>query len=111
MLGDDMASDTEGMARALCQRGAASTVVTDARGICFVRQGEPLSLRASRGTVVDTSGAGDALVAGTSYGRLMNYDYATSLRIGLNAAAMTIGCEDCNHPELSVDAVTRGLSL
>jgi sugar/nucleoside kinase (ribokinase family) len=105
MLGDDMASDTEGMARALCQRGAASTVVTDARGICFVRQGEPLSLRASRGTVVDTSGAG------TSYGRLMNYDYATSLRIGLNAAAMTIGCEDCNHPELSVDAVTRGLSL
>jgi pseudouridine kinase len=112
MLGDDMATDTEGMARALCQRGAASTVVTDgARGICFARQGEPLSLRASRGTVVDTSGAGDALVAGTLYGRLMNYDYATSLRIGLNAAAMTIGCEDCNHRELSVDAVTRGLSL
>jgi len=112
MLGDAMASDTGGMARALCQRGAASTVVTDgARGICFARQGESIALPPSPGTVVDTSGAGDALVAGTLYGRLMGYDSATSLRIGLNAASMTIGSEDSNHPELSVEAVTGNLNL
>jgi len=112
MLGDAMASDTGGMAKALCQRGAASTVVTDgARGICFARQDESISLTASPGTVVDASGAGDALVAGTLYGKLMGYDSATSLRIGLNAASMTIGCEDINHPELSVEAVAGNFDL
>jgi pseudouridine kinase len=112
MLGDALASDMQEMAEALCQRGAASIVVTDgARGLCYAREDQSICLAPSPGEVVDTSGAGDALVAGTLYGRLMNYDPSTSLRIGLNAASMTIGCEDSNHPELSVEAVTAGLSL
>lgn len=110
LLGDSMTADAQEMAQALCRRGAASTVVTDgARGIYFAREDRCMFLAPSPGEVVDTSGAGDALVAGTLYGRLMNYDSPTSLRIGLNAAGMTIGCEDTHHPELSVEAVTRDL--
>ena len=112
MLGDDIAKDVEGMARALCQRGAASTIVTaGADGISFATNEGYVALPAAPARVVDVSGAGDALVAGTLYGRLMDYDPVTSLRIGLNAAAMTVACEGGTCPELSVEAVTRGLGL
>ncbi|MEX2123654.1 MAG: carbohydrate kinase family protein [Woeseia sp.] len=112
MLGDDIAKDVEGMARALCRRGAASTIVTaGADGIAFANEGRCIALPASTTQVVDVSGAGDALVAGTLYGRLMDYNPVTSLQIGLNAAGMTIACEDCNCPDLSVEAVTAGLNL
>jgi sugar/nucleoside kinase (ribokinase family) len=57
------------------------------------------------------SGAGDALIAGTLYGRLMEYGTATSLRVGLNAAAMTIACAEPGSPRLSIDGITDGLNL
>jgi len=112
MLGEDIARDIEGMTQALCQRGAASAVVTaGADGICFARDGECVAIPAVSGEAVDVSGAGDAFVAGTLYGRLQNYDPVTSLRIGANAAAMTIACRESNCPDLSVEAVTAGLTL
>jgi pseudouridine kinase len=112
MLGDDIAKDVEGMAQALCQRGAASTIVTaGADGISFATNEGFIALPAAPTRVVDVSGAGDALVAGTLYGRLEDYDPVTSLRIGLNAAAMTVASEGGTCPELSVEAVTRGLDL
>jgi pseudouridine kinase len=112
MLGDDIARDVEGMAQALCQRGAASTVVTaGAEGICFAHDGGCDLLPAVSSKAVDVSGAGDALVAGALYGHLQKYDLATSLRIGRNAAAMTIACSESNCPTLSVEAVTEGLNL
>jgi pseudouridine kinase len=98
------------MANALCQRGARTVIVTaGSDGICFARNGERLVLPAPPVPLVDVSGAGDALVAGTLYGRLMDYDPATSLRIGLKAAGMTIASEEAGCPELSVDAITDGL--
>lgn len=112
MLGEDIARDTQGMARALCHRGARSTVITaGADGLVFARNGECIALPASPGPLADASGAGDALIAGTIYGRLKDYDDVMSLRIGLNAARLTIGSEDSNWPELSVEAVTAGLPL
>jgi len=112
MLGDDIAKDTRDMATALCRRGARSVVVTAGRdGICLVGNGERIALPAAPGPLVDVSGAGDALIAGTVYGRLMDYDTATSLRIGLKAAGMTIARDEPGCPELSVDAVTDGLNL
>jgi pseudouridine kinase len=112
MLGDDIAKDTKDMATALCQRGARSVVVTAGPdGISFSSSGECVALPALPGPIVDVSGAGDALIAGTLYGRLKDYDAVTSLRIGLKAAGMTIACDEPGCPELSVDAVTEDLSL
>lgn len=127
MLGDDIAGDAapgegisedttidelESMAQALCQRGARSAVVTGGgAGICFASDRDSVALPASPAVLTDVSGAGDALVAGTLYGRMMGYDSLTSLRIGLNAAAMTIASEDSTAPGLSVEAVTHGLNL
>jgi pseudouridine kinase len=112
MLGEDIARDAQAMASALCQRGAGSTVVTaGADGLVFARNGERITLPASPGPLTNVSGAGDALVSGTLYGRLKGYDAVTSLRIGLNAARLTIGYEDSNCPELSVESVTDGLGL
>jgi pseudouridine kinase len=125
MLGEDIATGVPGeepgadgsvaamtrMARALCRRGARSAVVTGgAAGIVYARDADCIALPASPGSLTDVSGAADALVAGTLYGRLMSYDAVTSLRIGLNAAAMTMASEDCNCPELSVAAITKGLN-
>lgn len=122
MLGDDIARDADGstdssgpdelknMAQALCRRGARSAVVTGgAAGICFASDGECILMPARSAAVSDVSGAGDALIAGTLYGRLMEYDTVTSLTLGLNAAAMTVASEESSAPNLSVDAITAGL--
>lgn len=111
MLGDDIAKDVRDLAAALSQRGAQNVVVTaGAEGLCFASDGECTVLPARPARIVDVSGAGDALVAGTVYGRLMDRDLVTSLRIGLKAADMTIACDEPGCPELSVDAVTEGLN-
>jgi pseudouridine kinase len=110
MLGDEIAKESQDMANALCQRGARTVVVTAGPdGICIAHNGKCLVLPAPPVPLVDVSGAGDALVAGTLYGRLMDYDPATSLRIGLKAAGMTIASDQTGCPELSVDAITDGL--
>ena len=123
MLGDDIARDANGgrnpgpddlenMAQALRQRGARSAVVTGGTaGICFAGDGECTLLPASPASIRDVSGAGDALIAGTVYGRLMDYDAVTSLTLGLNAAAMTLASDESNSPELSVEAITAQLDL
>lgn len=110
MLGDDMEKDLEGMATAICQRGAASALITAGPdGICFARDGRCISLPAHAGKIVDVSGAGDALVSGLLYGRLNEYDPVASLKIGLNAAALTLASAATNCPGLSVESVTRGI--
>jgi pseudouridine kinase len=112
MLGEEIAKDIQDMASALCRRGARSVVVTAAAdGICLAHNGDCITLPPEPGPIVDVSGAGDALVAGTVYGRLMDYDMVTCLRIGLKAAGMTVACDEPACPELSTAAVTRGLNL
>jgi pseudouridine kinase len=124
MLGDDIARGANGdldaaspeelknMAQALCQRGARSAVVTGGTaGICFANDGECILLPASPASVSDVSGAGDALIAGTLYGRLMEFNAVTSLTLGLNAAAMTVASDESNASDLSVEAITAGLEL
>lgn len=80
-------------------------------GICFASDGECIRLPASPASIRDVSGAGDALIAGTLYGRLADYDPVTSLTLGLNAAAMTLASDESNSPELSVQAITANLDL
>lgn len=110
ILGDEVPTETGAMARALCRRGATSAVVTaGAAGVAFATGDESIELPSVATAVVDVTGAGDALVAGTLYGRLRGRTAADSLRMGLNGAALAIASMGRDCPDWSVDGITRGL--
>lgn len=116
ILGDDIATDPEAMARALCQRGASSAVVSaGADGICLAKADNCVLLPAEDVGSLDAAPADAAFIAGILYGRLMDYDAVTSLRIGRKAASLTFEAGPAAgpevSPELSVDTITAGLDL
>jgi pseudouridine kinase len=71
--------------------GAACTVTTlGARGVEIERGGTRTRLPAPQATVVDVTGAGDALVAGTLYGLVRGATLEEALVAGLRAASLTV---------------------
>ncbi len=109
LLGQSVASaaDARAAAHALQSRGPQRVVVSlgeqglvwcDASGRCGV-----LPARAVK--VVNTSGAGDALLAGLVHGYLEKSDLEASARFGNACAAMTVTSALANHPDMSVRAV------
>ena len=58
-------------------------------------------------TVVNATGAGDALMAGLVHAFVDGQDLRTSLPFALGCAALTLASEHANHPGLSVAAVTQ----
>jgi len=113
ILGDGVdADDTKACVNALTRRGAANVVVTvGADGLWCANEDECDFLPASSTDVVDVSGAGDALIAGTLFGRLMGKEPITSCKMGLKAASMTIGSVGRHCPDLSVDTIMEGVAL
>ena len=110
ILGDDAPRETKARARALCRRGAANAVVTaGAEGVAFATADDAIMLPSVAAEIVDVTGAGDALVAGTLYGRLHDRSITESLRMGLNGAALTIASPGRECPEWSVAGISRGL--
>ncbi len=57
--------------------------------------------------VVNTTGAGDALMAGVVHGYMHNRHFASAVSFALGCAAMTVSTELANHPGLSVAAVQQ----
>jgi pseudouridine kinase len=111
ILGDGVdPDDGEAAVKALAVKGAATTVVTaGADGLwCADRRGCKF-LPAVSTDVVDVSGAGDALIAGTLFGRLMGRDPVTSCKIGLQAASMTISSIGRHSANLSADRIMDGV--
>ncbi len=111
ILGDAVDSDDgEAAVKALTAKGAAMTVVTaGADGLWCADKRDCKFLPAVLSDVVDVSGAGDALIAGTLFGRLMGRDLLTSCKIGLKAASMTIGSIGRHCADLSADRVMDGV--
>ena len=106
VLGDDIDTDTRAMAGALCQRGARAAIVTaGADGASHAAGDGVRHYPAPQVAVTDTSGAGDAFVAGVLYGRLRGLEMEAAIRAGHEAAAMTLRSEDANCPELAPEAV------
>ena len=98
----------EQLALALCDRGAASVVATGgSEGVWCATGGTCHFLPAHAAEVVDVNGAGDAMIAGTLCGRLMELDVTESCRIGLRAAQITTQSAERNCPELSMETVLR----
>lgn len=102
--------ETAALAQALCRRGAGSAVVTAGRqGLAFARQDDCIELASVAEEVVDVTGAGDALIAGTLYGRLCGHSVIDSLKIGLNGAALAIASPGRDCPEWSETEIVRGV--
>lgn len=110
ILRNEQPMATAAMAQALCQRGAGSAAVAaGSDGVAFATPDDCIELASVAEDVVDVTGAGDALVAGTLYGRLTGHSASDSLKIGLRGAALVIASSDRNCPAWSESEILRGL--
>ena len=57
--------------------------------------------------VVNVTGAGDALMAGLVHAFVHQHGLAAAIPFALGCAALTVGCEQANHPNLSVASVAQ----
>ena len=102
--------DGEAAVKALAVKGATMTIVTaGADGVWCADKRDCKFLPAVSTNVVDVSGAGDALIAGTLFGRLMGRDWIASCKTGLKAASMTIGSIGRHCADLSADRIMDGV--
>jgi len=99
-------------ARALAGRGVAQVVLSlGARGAAWAQPGDAAhsgfvpAPGVPADAVRNTSGAGDALLAGLVHGRLAGWPLEAALRFGQGCAALTLQVDAANHPGLSVAAV------
>ncbi|XKM14423.1 PfkB family carbohydrate kinase [Orbaceae bacterium ac157xtp] len=56
-------------------------------------------------SVVNVTGAGDAMLAGIAFGYLNNFSFAESIRFGQACSALTLACDSANNPNLSINNV------
>lgn len=94
----------QGVSRVVLSLGDQGTLWLDAR------EGGGV-LPVLRVPVHNTSGAGDALLAGLVFAQLAGAAAAPALRFANACAALTLGVAQANHPGLSVAAVRELLAL
>ncbi|HQX75716.1 MAG TPA: carbohydrate kinase family protein, partial [Thermoflexales bacterium] len=96
--------DAIAAARALVGLGVGVAVITQAeQGACYATEHEWGHFPALNVQIVDTTGAGDALTAAIVFGMLNNLSVADSVRLGLNAASLTLRTSETVSSELSLD--------
>lgn len=91
-------------AEALRAKGVAAALVSlGARGLAFAENGKSGVIPAVAATPVDTTGAGDAMIAATLHGVFMGDALGTAARAGALLAALTTETSATVHPDLSPD--------
>lgn len=103
----DSDTDVEQAARHLHTRGVEQVVVSlGERGVYWsVRNGSKGRQPALPCTVVNATGAGDALMAGLVHAFADHQDLGATIPFALGCAAFTLASEHANHPNLSAAAV------
>ena len=94
------------MVGALRGRGVRSVVLTLGPGGTIVAGERVWQLPAPRAQVVDVTGAGDALIAGTLYGLLRGAALPAAAELGMNAARLTLESAQSVSPGLSPERIT-----
>lgn len=91
----------------LCRLGAGGALVSDGAEALAVAHGieEPTLMPVQPARVVDETGAGDALVAGTLFGLLRGQDLDRAAQTGLAAARLCIETAGAALPNACADAV------
>lgn len=70
-------------------------------GALLIKQGKSYPFAAYASQIVNTTGAGDAFLAGLIYGIMHDYDYQASMHFALASAAITLKSKQSIHPEFS----------
>lgn len=96
--------DAISTAQCLVSRGARIAIVTLAeRGLAYADGSSAGHIPALHTTVVDTTGAGDALSAAVMFGLLNDMPLDEAVRLGVSAAALTLRARETVLPDLSLD--------
>lgn len=100
-------ASAQAAARALRQRGVQQVVVSlGGAGVAWCDAQGHTGQRAARPVpVVNTSGAGDALLSGLVHAQLQGWALAQALDCGLACAEITLQSPQANAPELSLAAL------
>lgn len=106
-------ADAWGAARALHQCGVAQVVLSQgADGVVWsTHHGDKGHCPARAVPVVNTSGAGDALLAGLVYAQLQAWPLAQAVPWAMACAEITLQSLQANAPELSPAAVERQCAM
>ena len=105
--------EVQAAALALHQLGVCHVVVSrGALGVCWCDEGGVQGALASAAmSVVNSSGAGDALLAGLVHARMAGKPLAEAVPFAMACAELTLGSPFANHPNLSVSAVQARQSI
>jgi pseudouridine kinase len=105
--------DAQAAARALHAQGVAQVVLSlGARGVVWsTGSGEAGFCPARAVPVVNTSGAGDALLAGLVHGHLQGWALARAVPWAMACSEITLQSPVANAPELSLAAVERQCAM
>lgn len=104
--------DAKAAALTLHAAGVTNVVISlGDQGVCWCDAQGQLGQRPAHAVdVVNTSGAGDALMAGLVKSHLLEYALACSVDYGMACAELTLECALANSPELSAQVVQRRLT-
>jgi pseudouridine kinase len=98
--------DAQGIARALVGLGVGACLVSDGPApLALATAGICLNLAVAPVAVLDVTGAGDALIAGTLAARARGREIADAARAGLAAARITVQAQGAAPATLTWDAV------
>jgi len=99
-------------AKKLVTMGARIAVITlGSTGLAYATSQESGSVSAIECDIVDMTGAGDALTAGTIFGLLNDLPVDQAVRLGLSAAALTLQSRETVHPDLSLEHLYDQLQI
>ena len=95
-------------ADALLSEGAERVVITlSHRGVFFADNNTSKQLPALKANMVNSNGAGDALLSGLVTGYARSLSFEDSVRLGTAAAAITLETSDTNNPALSFESASE----
>jgi len=99
-------------AQAIVAAGVEIAIVTLAERGCLYATSETSGrVPAIRTEVVDRTGGGDALTAAVVFGIINDFPIDEAIRLGVAAAALTIGCKESVCPALSLEALYDAMTL
>lgn len=105
-------NDMIAAARALVNKGVKLALITLAEeGVVYATAGASGRVPAMTTEVVDTTGASDALTATVVFGLLNDIPTDESVRLGVSAAALTLGTTDTVYPDLSLELLYDSLVI
>jgi len=101
-----------GAAKQLVSMGVQVAIVTLAElGVCYATPDGSGHVPAVNTTVVDLTGAGDALTAAVVFGLVNDFPIDEAVRMGAAAAALTLRHDKSVCPDLSLDRLYDGLPM